>query len=308
MVQEKKMLETKKDNIGEKENSKSKAQYKEESGKSAAKGSNNSTLQKNDTEKNSILFYILTIVTALLVVLLIIGGSFFIAIKKDVNGIAESMRDSIDGIPILRLALPEQPDPEDEKNMTEEQVRSKYTEIKNRKDELEKQVTELTSQVEQLNKQLSAKDTNSTLLQQQKDALEKEKDTLTKEKETLKKQFDSVSAAIANGDTAEFKNYYEQINPDKAAELYAQIIKDKKMSDDVKKYCSIYEAMDASAVASIMEQMGTGKMTLIVEIVKNLNKDTSANILAEMTPAFAAKVSEQLAKEYSVGTAKKATN
>jgi flagellar motility protein MotE (MotC chaperone) len=52
-----------------------------------------------------------------------------------------------------------------------------------------------------------------------------------------------------------------------------------------------------------MEQMDSSKMTLIIDIMKNLKKDTAGEILTEMTPTFAAKVSEQLAKEYKVGVA-----
>jgi len=262
--------------------------------------------KNNNSGKNSILFYVLTIITALLVVALIIGGALFFAIKNNVNGIADSMGDSIESIPILRLALPPMPNPEDEKNMTEEQVRKKYNQILADKVTLNKQLSDLTNQVEQANKQLSAKDTNASLLQQQKDALEKEKIKLTADNASLKKDFDTASNAIAKGDTAEFKKYFEKIDSKLAADLYAEILKDQKMSDDVKKYCSIYEAMDASAVAGILEQMGNGKMTLIVEIMKNLKKDTSGAILTEMTPAFAAKVSEQLAKVYNVGAAKAA--
>lgn len=258
----------------------------------------------NNSGKNSILFYVLTIITALLVVFLIIGGVFYFAVKNNVNGIADTMRDSIEKVPVLRSALPAKPNIEDEKNMTEEQVREKYTQIKADKAELEKQISNLSAQVEQVNKQVAAKETNTSLLQQQKDALEKEKLKLTADYASLKKDFDDVSAAIAKGDTTEYKKYFEKLDPKLAADLYSEILKDQKMSADVKKYCSIYETMDASAVAGVLEQMGTGKMTLIVEIMKNLNKDTSGAILTEMTPTFAAKVSEQLAKIYNVGTVK----
>lgn len=258
----------------------------------------------SSSEKNSILFYILTIITAFLLVVLIIGGVFFFAIKNNVNGIADSMRDSIEKIPVLNLALPTKPDIEDEKNMTEEQVRVKYTQINKDKADLEKQLSDLNAKTAELEKQLAAKDTNSTLLQQQKDALQKEMLKLTSDYNNLKKDFEDISAAIAKGDTTEYKKYFEKLDPKLAADLYAEILQEQKMSADVKKYCSIYEAMDASAVADVMEQMGTGKMTLIVEIMKNLKKDTTGAILSEMTPTFSATVSEQLAKAYNVGTVK----
>lgn len=255
--------------------------------------------------KNGVLFYIVSILAALLLVALIIGGVFFFAIKNNVNGIADSMGDTIQNIPILRLALPDKPDIEDEKNMTEEEVRAKYRQLRSEKAELEKQIQDLNSQLEQINSQVSAKDTSSTLLKQQMDELEKEKLKLISDNDKLNKDFQSLSDTIAKGDTAAFKAYYEKIDKENAAKLYAEILQDEKISADVKKYCSIYAEMDAGAVATIMEKMGTNKMTLIVEILKNLKKETTGEILASMTPAFAANVSEQLAKVYNVGAATK---
>lgn len=262
--------------------------------------------KKDDTKKNSILFYILSIITALILVALIFGGIFFFAVKKNVNGVADNMRDSIEKIPIINLALPAKPEPEDEKNMTEEQVRQKYTEIRANNSELEKQVEELSKQAETLKSQLSAKDTDSSLLKQQKETAEKSQQKQASDYAALKKQYDDISAVIAKGDSKAYKDYFEKIDPKVAADLYKQVLQEQKMSDDVKKYVSIYENMDASAVAGMMEKMGSGKMPLIIEIMKNLKKETSAEILTEMTPDFAAKVSEQLAKEYNVGNAKDA--
>lgn len=258
---------------------------------------------KEGPQKNSILFYVLSIVAALLLVFLIVGGAFFFAIKNNVNGIADNMRDTIENIPVMNLALPPKPEPEDEKNMTEELVRQKYTEMRADKSELEKQVVELNGQVEKLNSQLSAKDTDSSLLQQQKQTAEAAQQKQAADYEALKKDYDELSAVIAKGDSKAYKDYFDKIDPKAASDLYEKILQDQKMSDEVKKYVSIYENMDASAVAGVMEQMGTGKMSLIIEITKNLKKETAAEILTEMTPEFAAKVSEQLAKVYNVGTA-----
>lgn len=266
----------------------------------------NANIPVTETKKkagNSVSFYVLTIITALLMVCLIVGGGFFFAIKKNFNGVADSMRDTIVKIPILNLALPDIPEPDDEKNMSEAQVRQKYTQIKDEKKLLEKQIQDANEQIEAINKQLSAKDTDSNLLQQQKAALESEKLKLLSENDSLQKDMKEIASVIANGDAKEYKKYFEKINPTMASELYSEVIKAQKISDEVKKYCSIYEEMDADAVSTIMEEMGSGKMALIIEIMKNLKKDTAAEILSSMTPEFAAKVSEQLAKEYNLASA-----
>lgn len=268
-----------------------------------AKALDSLTNKDNKTEKNSALFYILTILTALILVVLIIGGAFFLALKNNVNGIADSMGDTFAKIPVLNLALPKKPDPTDEKSMTEEQVRTKYTEIKNERDQLEQQLAQANAKLDEINKQAAAKETDTALLQQQKTALEAEKAKLNSENAALQKKIDDISEALAKGDTASYKSYFESISPDVATTLYEQILNEEKISADVKKYVSIYETMDPSSVASILEQMGTSKMTLIIDIMKNMKKDTNAEILAAMTPSFAAGVSEQLAKVYNVGTA-----
>ncbi|OPX44588.1 hypothetical protein CLHUN_15820 [Ruminiclostridium hungatei] len=256
------------------------------------------------THKNSIMFYILSIVAALLLVALIIGGVFFFAIKNNVNGVAENMRGTIENIPVLKLALPPLPEPEDEKNMTEEQVRQKYTELRAINSQLEKQLEELTKQSDAISRQLEAKDTNSTLLQQQKDEAEKAQQKQAAEYETLKKDFDELTEVIAKGDPTAYKEYFERIDAAKAAELYEKVMQKQKISADAKKYVSIYESMDAASVATILEQLGKSKMPLILEILQNMKKETAAGILTEMAPEFAAQVSEQLAKVYNVGTDK----
>jgi hypothetical protein len=45
--------------------------------------------------------------------------------------------------------------------------------------------------------------------------------------------------------------------------------------------------------------MGTAKMDLIVETIKNMNQAIASEVMAAMTPAFAAKVAEKLRTAYT---------
>lgn len=282
-------------------NNKEKADIKVADGKNADIKTVDQKLSEQAPEsRNGILFYILTVLAAFLIVVLVLGGTLFFVVRNNVNGIADNMRSDIEKIPIINLALPVLPDPEDEKNMTEEMVRSKYTELKEQNKQLQEKVISLTAQVDDTNNKITANDTNTELLKQQKATLESEKTKLTSEYNSLKKQFEDMSKSVALGDKDSFKNYFEKVDPQTAQKIYEEIIKEKKISDDAKKYVSIFETMDASASAPILEQMGTAKMNLIVEIMKNLKKETSAEILANMSTSFAAKVSEQLAKEFNL--------
>ena len=279
---------------------KDKADNKAADGKNPEVKTVDQKLAEQAENKNGVLFYILTVLAALLIVVLILGGTFFFVVKNNINGIAENMRSDIEKIPLINMALPEIPDPEDEANMTEEMVRRKYTELKEQNKLLQEKVTSLTAQVDDINNKVTANDANTELLKQQKAALESDKAKLTSDYDSLKKEFDELSKTVAQGDKESFKDYFENVDPQTAQKIYEEVVKENKISDDAKKYTSIFETMDASASAPILEQMGTAKMKLIVEIMKNLKKETSADILANMSTTFAAKVSEQLAKEYKL--------
>jgi len=109
----------------------------------------------------------------------------------------------------------------------------------------------------------------------------------------LKKTIDGL---IAGSNKDAFKAYYEQIDSETAKALYATILKEQKLSDAATKFIQIYETMDSKATAKILEQFGDSKISLVVDILKNMKKDKSAEILAAMSATYASKVTEKLSK------------
>ena len=91
-----------------------------------------------------------------------------------------------------------------------------------------------------------------------------------------------------------FKQYFENVDPATARQVYEETVKQQQDDENAKKFAQIYEAMDASAAAQIFEQMGNSKIDMIAGTLKNMKKETAAEILAAMTPAFASKLTEKL--------------
>lgn len=59
----------------------------------------------------------------------------------------------------------------------------------------------------------------------------------------------------------------------------------------------VYEAMEAAEAASILEEMGTLNINLVMEICKNMKSATFSSIMQEMNTDFAAILSERMIEE-----------
>lgn len=236
--------------------------------------------------------------TALLVMAAVFYGAFFAVIHNNVNGLGERYRKSIQGIPVLRLALPAVPDPEDPKYLTQAQLIKKYNELRKTKDDLTSQLEQSQKEIQQLQKSVNEGSKTNTA----NDKLKKELDAQKKQNANLQKQLDEetkkAADIIARSDKQGFQQYFEKVDSETAKQIYTEIMKDQKADEDAKKFAQLYESMDTSAAAKILEQLGTAKIGLVVDIMKNLKNETSAAIMAEMSPTFASKVTEKLSSLY----------
>lgn len=249
-------------------------------------------------KKKGILFGVLALITALAVIVGVVGGAFFILISNNINGIADTYKKEIQGIPVLSMALPKEADPEDPKNMTEEQIKAKYLEYKSKSAELTKKLDEANKKIDELQKIKDEQDkikAESEKIKKDAEAQKAQIDQQAKQMEEDKKKVDEL---IAKGDKAGFKSYYEKLDKENAKKLYAEILEEQKADEDALKFAKLYENMDPSSAASIFEQLGTGKIDLTVNILKFMKKESTAEVMAAMTPAFAAKVTEKLSKYY----------
>lgn len=115
--------------------------------------------------------------------------------------------------------------------------------------------------------------------------------------EELKKKFDEEVVFTENApDIEEYKSWYEEINPENAAELYVRVLERLDYSQKVKDWAATYAKMDSDAAAAILSEM-TGDLDLVTQILLNLTATKRAEILAAMDPVFAAKLTHVMYPE-----------
>lgn len=250
-----------------------------------------------------VIFGLLAFITALAIIIAVIGGAFYIIIHNNFNGLAEKYRKELQAIPVLKLALPTlpvPPDPDDPKNLTDEELRKKYPEIKSKRDDLENQLREANKKITELQTRVD----EIGNIKEEADKTLKNSEEKNAQTEALQKKFaderKKLDEAALKGDKTAFRDYYEKADKEVAKKVYEEILKDQKASDEAKKVTQMYEAMDPAASAKIFEQMGNSKIDLVVDILKSMKKEITAEILAAMDPVFSSKVAERLSKPITV--------
>ena len=261
-----------------------------------AQGSEN---QKGKT--NGLLFGLIAFLVATFIMVTVVGGAFYFVIKNNINGLADKYRSEISGIPILRWALPKQvvKDPYDPTHFTDAELKSKYNELRKLKDDLTKQLDDAKKQIADLQKVKASADTLTAENTKLKADAASQKAAMDAQQKSIDAEKKAVAALVAKGDTAGFKAYFEQIDPTTAAKLYTDILTQQKISNGDKTNAKLYNTMDPKASAKIFEQMGTGKIDLVVNTLKNMDQNVVAQVMANLSAPFAAKVSEQLHKAYT---------
>lgn len=86
--------------------------------------------------------------------------------------------------------------------------------------------------------------------------------------------------------------YYEEIDPDNAAAIYEQAVKQVQTDEKIKEMGEQFAKMDPASAAQILEFM-TGDLDLACKILETMKPDVSAAILQEMSVEYAAKVTKR---------------
>lgn len=263
------------------------------------KSSSNSDITVKDTKpqksaKKKIRSGILTALLVIVVITIVFGSVFYFMIRNNVGGLAERYRPAIQNIPLVRLALPAAHDSDDPKYMTEDEIKNKYIEFKNENEALKKQLADANTR---LNEYLAFRDDYDQLVL---DTEKKANDANAKEAAIREKELQlnelkgKIDELIANGDKESFKAYFEELDPENAKLIYAEIVKEQQVDENIKKFAQVYEVMDAAAAAAIFEQLGNAELDMTADTLKVMKKENSSAILESMTPEFAAKVTEKL--------------
>ncbi|MDR2938901.1 MAG: hypothetical protein LBV08_01130 [Clostridiales bacterium] len=101
--------------------------------------------------------------------------------------------------------------------------------------------------------------------------------------------------AVANNDQKAFIQFYENMFPENAEELYKEAVSSVQNDKDLKKYANTFSSMDEGSAAEILEKLMGSDIELVVTIFKSVDTDTGAAILAQMDTDNAANIARRIA-------------
>ena len=159
-------------------------------------------------------------------------------------------------------------------------------------------LNDATEQIKNLELQLQQAQTDNLKLQEDVANLKAENARLQEfedkqvEFQRIKNEFYEEVVYAENGPGAEaYQKYYESMDPTTAEYLYKQVIAQLQEDKSVQDYASAYSSMKPKKAAAIFEQM-TDNLNLAARILKTMSAENRGNILGEMDPAIAAKLTK----------------
>ena len=206
-----------------------------------------------------------------------------VVIKLDVGGFGSKvLTPLLKDVPVVNLILPNSPD---SGNISTDN--GGYTNL-----------NDATEQIKNLELQLQQAQTDNLKLQEDVANLKAENARLQEfedkqvEFQRIKNEFYEEVVYAENGPGAEaYQKYCESMDPTTAEYLYKQVIAQLQEDKSVQDYASAYSSMKPKKAAAIFEQM-TDNLNLAARILKTMSAENRGNILGEMDPAIAAKLTK----------------
>lgn len=206
-----------------------------------------------------------------------------VVIKLDVGGFGSKvLTPLLKDVPVVNLILPNS---QNSGNISTEN--GGYTNL-----------NDATEQIKNLELQLQQAQTDNLKLQEDVANLKAENARLQEfedkqvEFQRIKNEFYEEVVYAENGPGAEaYQKYYESMDPTTAEYLYKQVIAQLQEDKSVQDYASAYSSMKPKKAAAIFEQM-TENLNLAARILKTMSAENRGDILAEMDPAIAAKLTK----------------
>lgn len=197
------------------------------------------------------------VVVAMILAFAIAIGTWGYLIKTNkFFGLGELLRPRLKDIPIVCMILPEITDPNADPNlMAREEINTKYTSLLEENTNLQKSLSDLKLELANKNE-------------------------VEEKYKILLKEVERQAREISN---------YENIA--KENENKVEVNGEEKLKNLVK----IYESMDASEAAKILEEIGELNISLVVDICRTMKTATFAEVMQNMSTEFAAILSERMA-------------
>ena len=234
----------------------------------------------NENKKSHGILY--TVIVMLIIIFWL--AVFAIFIRLDIGGIGTMLRPMIKDVPIIHNVLPALSDAElaDEEDYLYSSLPEAIARIK-----------ELEAQLAMQEEKTNISDNTIAKLQTEIERLQVfENNQLAFEKRVA--EFDeNVVFAEEAPDIEEYRQYYEEINPDHAAQIYEKVVKQLQYDAKIIEKAEVFRKMKAKDAASIMEEM-TADTESVAKILMPMDAKYSSLILAEMNATNAAKVTKKM--------------
>ncbi len=227
-------------------------------------------------------------ILSMLIVLLIVIiwlAIFAALIKFDVGGFGSGvLRPILKDVPVINRILPEYTDEEffEEHNTKYSTLESAIARIK----ELELQLADYKNQDE------SDSDTIKDL-RAEIERLKVYEDEYKKFQDRVKAFDEKVVFAEQAPSIEEYKQYYAEIQPENAEEIYRQVMEQLQYDEKVKEEAERYAKMDPSSAAKVLEIMCADDLDTVCGILSSMGVKQASAIMNELDPATAAKVTKR---------------
>ena len=206
-------------------------------------------------------------------------------IKCDVGGFGSGvLRPVLKDVPVINKILPDASDEE----------------VAKESDYPYNTLAEALEQIKVMDDEISAKDAEIISLNDKISELQAEVDRLSvldQEKTDFEAEKNQFYDEIVYGDSAPdadtYIEWYNQISPERAEEIYESLITARQTDSEIKDLAVTYETMKAKNAAEILESM-KNDMDTVALILNNMSAEGKADILAEMDPDYAAALTKKL--------------
>lgn len=230
------------------------------------------------------------VVSALIVIIIVLVwlAIFAALIKFDVGGFgSDILYPVLKDVPVVNKILP---DAEDGSEVQDTKSNGKYTNL-----------AQANERIKELENILASQGNNTAANIDYIEQLEQEVNNLKVYRDSQEAfeqrvlEFDrEVVFGNNSPDIEEFKKYYEEINPENAEKIYAQVVEQEQYDARVKTQADTYGKMEPAAAARILSGMTAGDLDLVAGILSGMSASKSSLILAEMDAETAAQITKKM--------------
>lgn len=220
----------------------------------------------------------------ILIFLLIWITALALLIKLDVGGLGTTLRPYIKDVPVVSLLLP---------GVSDDQLQWENNYPYKNMDEAMLEIDALRAQVEELTKQNTDYALELSKLTAEKERLKKFEDDVKEFEERVKRFEQYVVFNDKAPDVAEYRAFYESINPENAERLYRQVVELMQYDEAVVKQAQLFANMKPGQAADAMQEM-TADIEFITKVLSAMKQDNATEIMNKMDALFVAKIMQRM--------------